>query len=131
MGLPDGTICGPTLYLLNHGEDPGPPWAPLGAWKRRLGEQPDMMAEAYGRALIEERMKPRRHAEIAAYVRHEYGRGTGPEFLLAQVANAGVSGPPRRRFTESVAVFNALARTLRALVVGNRNRHGKVADPTR
>src|SRR5207245_9023294 len=109
MGLPaGGTICGPTLYLLNHGKDPGPPWAPPGAWKRRLGEQPDMMAEAYGRALIEERMKPRRHAEIAAYVRHESGRGTGPEFLLAQGANAGGSRPPRRRPPQRVAVFHAI-----------------------
>ena len=42
------------------------------------------MMAMYGSALIEERMKPRRFAEIAAYVRQEYGPGVGPEFLFAK-----------------------------------------------
>src|SRR6266571_974507 len=37
------------------------------------------MMAMYGRAVIEERMKPRRFAEIAAYVRQEYGPGDGPD----------------------------------------------------
>ena len=89
-----------------------------------------MMAEAYGRAVIEERLKPRRHAELAAYVHREYGPTVGPEFLLAEIANGGAWGPRRRRRAESSGVLNALAKAVKALIVGN-TRKAKLADPVR
>ncbi|HEX9341036.1 MAG TPA: hypothetical protein VF992_07710 [Thermoplasmata archaeon] len=79
------------------------------------------MMAMYGRAVIEERMKPHRFAEIAAYVRQEYGPGIGPEFLFAQAA-AGAAGKwRRRRGAGSVGVFRTLAKAVKALVPGIGN----------
>lgn len=90
------------------------------------------MMEAYGNAVVAERTRLQRHAELAAYVRWEYGRGTGPEFLLAEVAN-GAAGPPRRsRISGSLGVLNAVARAMRALVAGTgADRRAESTGPTR
>ena len=87
------------------------------------------MMEAYGRAVMEDRLKPRQFAEIAAYVRREYGAGIGPDFLLAAVAN-GTAGKPRRRGLDVEDVFRAIARAVKALVPGN-GQERKVSSPTR
>jgi hypothetical protein len=88
------------------------------------------MADAYGRAVIEERLKPRQFAEIAAYVRREYGPGIGPGFLLAEVAN-GTAGKPRKRPGATAdRVIHAIAKAVRALVPGN-GHEGKASSPTR
>ena len=89
------------------------------------------MMQAYGSVLVAQRMTPQRHAEIAAYVRNEYGPGTGPEFLFAQIANGGGRGR-RRRAEDSSGVFRTLAKAMKAFVGGN-GRDGKApaADPTR
>jgi len=89
------------------------------------------MMAMYGRAVIEERMKPRRFAEIAAYVRQEYGPGVGPEFLFAQA-----SGTPakqrRRREAGSVGMFRTLAKAVKAIVPGIGNaRKARARTATR
>ena len=89
-----------------------------------------MMAEAYGRAVMEERLRPRRHAELAAYVRHEYGSGTGPGFLLAEIANGGAWGPPKRRGIAGRRFLAGIAKALKAFVVGN-SRKAEMPEPAR
>jgi len=88
-----------------------------------------MMAEAYGRAVMEERLRPRRHAELAAYVSSEYGPNIGPGFLLAE-ANGGSRSPPRRRRTAGTGLFAGLAKAMKTLVAG-KGRKARVADPAR
>jgi hypothetical protein len=88
-----------------------------------------MMAEAYGRALMEERLRPRRHAELAAYVRREYGPNIGPGFLLAE-ANGGATGPPRPRRSRGPGLLAGIAKAMKALVAGN-GRRAKIPDPAR
>jgi hypothetical protein len=87
-----------------------------------------MMATAYGTAVMEERLRPARHAEIAAYVRREYGPNIGPGFLLAEVANRGAAG--RRRRAAGLRLLAGLAKAMKALVAGN-GRRAKIADPAR
>lgn len=88
------------------------------------------MAELYGRAVIEERLKPRQFAEIAAYVRREYGPGIGPGFLFAEMAN-GTAGKPRKRPGETAdRVVHAITRAIRAIVPGNGNA-GKAPNSAR
>jgi hypothetical protein len=89
-----------------------------------------MMAAAYGTAVIEERLKPRRHAELAAYVRREYGPYVGPEFLLAEIANGGAWGPRGRRRAELSGVLTSLAKAMKVLIVGN-GRKAKIPDAAR
>lgn len=88
------------------------------------------MAEAYGRAVIEERLKPRQFAEIAAYVRREYGPGIGPGFLLAEVANGAAGKPRKRPGATADRVIHAIAKAVKSLVPGN-GREGKTSNPTR
>ncbi len=90
------------------------------------------MMEMYGRAIVEERLRPQRFAEIAAYVRSEYGPGIGPEFLFADMA-AGAAGKPRKqREPASAGVFRTLARAMKAIVSGTGNgRKTKASTPTR
>lgn len=89
------------------------------------------MMAMYGRALIEERMKPRRFAEIAAYVRQEYGPGVGPEFLFAQASGAPAK-QRRRREAGSVGMFRTLAKAVKALVPGIGNaRKARARTATR
>jgi hypothetical protein len=86
------------------------------------------MMEMYGRAVMEERLKPRQHAELAAYVRREYGSSIGPGFLLAEIAN-GTSGKGRRRRDSAAGILHAFARAVKALVPAN-TRLGKTStDP--
>ena len=89
------------------------------------------MIAMYGRAVIEERMKPRQFAEIAAYVRQEYGPGVGPEFLFAQASGAPAK-QRRRREAGSVGVFHTLAKAVKALVPGIGNvRKARAGTATR
>ncbi len=89
------------------------------------------MMAMYGRALIEERMKPRRFAEIAAYVRQEYGPGVGPEFLFAQASGAPAK-QRRRREAGSVGMFRTLAKAVKAIVPGIGNaRKARARTATR
>jgi hypothetical protein len=89
-----------------------------------------MMATAYGTAVMEERMRPRRHAELAAYVHSEYGPNIGPGFLLAEVVNGGVTGPPRLRRGTGRGILAGLAKAMKALVAGN-GRKAQIPDPAR
>ncbi len=91
------------------------------------------MMEAYGRAVIEERLNPRQFAEIASFVRLEYGRKIGPGFLLADAWNAAAAGKPRKRRQGSMtSVLRTLVRAVRSLVAGDRNvRKAKALNPTR
>ena len=88
------------------------------------------MMEMYGRAIVEERLRPRKFAEIATYVRNEYGPGIGPAFLFAGMANGGVAGKPRKQWTTSRGVIRTLAKAMRALVPGN-GRKAKAPSPAR
>ena len=90
------------------------------------------MMAMYGSAVIEERMKPRRFAEIAAYVRQEYGPGVGPEFLFAQAASGAAAKQRRRREPGSVGMFRTLAKAVKALVPGIGNaRKARARTATR
>lgn len=60
------------------------------------------MQQLYGWAVVEERIKPRHLAELAGYVRHEYGLATGPGLVLAALAN-GTAPKARRGLWASVA----------------------------
>lgn len=42
------------------------------------------MWDRYGKAVVEERTKLRKHAELEAYARLEYGEGTGAQAILAE-----------------------------------------------
>jgi hypothetical protein len=89
-----------------------------------------MMATAYGTAVMEERLRPQRHAELAAYVQREYGPSIGPGFLLAEVANGGATGRPRRQRAAGTGLLAGLAKAMKALVAGN-GRRAKIPDPAR
>jgi hypothetical protein len=90
------------------------------------------MMEVYGRAVIEERLQPRQFAEIAAYVRREYGPGVGPGFLLAGIANGAAGGPRKRRIRVSRGVIRTLAKAMKALVNGGGNvRKAKAPNSSR
>ena len=90
------------------------------------------MMELYGKAVVEERLKPRHLAELAAYVRMEYGPGVGPAFLLADTANGAGRKPWRRRSPASTGVLGSLVKAMRGLVAGNGDgRKSKVLDSTR
>ena len=83
------------------------------------------MYGAYGRAVVEERMKPRHLAELAEYVRHEYGPATGPGFVLAELANG--TAPKARK-----GLWASLAKAANALVPRNGNgRKAKVPQSVR
>ena len=89
------------------------------------------MMEAYGRAVVEERVKPRHLAELAEYVRLEYGPGTGLGYFLAEMANG--APPPRWDVARLLAgVFRTLAKAVRAMVPANGNRtRAKALEPVR
>ena len=88
------------------------------------------MMEMYGKAVIDERLKPRHLAEIAGYVRREYGLGTGPGFLLAAMDDRDAQKPRRDRPVD--ALLRALAKAMKAIVPGNGNgRKAKTVEPTR
>lgn len=85
------------------------------------------MYEAYGRAVVEERAKPRHDRVLAAYLRWEYGPGTEPASLRAELANGG--RPPRRPPGNGGAL-HALANALRALFPVNGNGRRPVKAQT-
>jgi len=72
------------------------------------------MYGAYGRAVVEERVKPRHLVELAEYLRREYGPATGPGYVLAELANGSAPKPHKGRA--------ALVKAVRALVPRNGNR---------
>jgi len=89
------------------------------------------MMDAYGRAVVEERTKPRHLAELAAYLRHEYGPATGPGFVFAQMAD-GARRAPRKGPEAANGVLRTLAKAVKALVPGKGNgRKAKALNPTR
>ena len=85
------------------------------------------MYEAFGRAVVEERARPRQLQDLAAYLRWEYGAGTEPGFVLAELANGG--RPPRRPPGEG-GVLHALAKAIRALVPVNGNDRRPAKAPS-
>ena len=91
------------------------------------------MMPGYGRAVVEDRLTPQRFAEIAAFVRSEYGRGIGPGFLVANALNGAAARKPRRRTQGSFTRgLRALAHAIRSLVAGGRTvREEKASNPTR
>lgn len=76
------------------------------------------MFEAYGKAVIDERTKPRRQAELATYLRQEYGSGTEPGWLLAEANGARRSGVPPKA---NGGILRALGEAVRALLPRNGN----------
>jgi hypothetical protein len=74
--------------------------------------------ERYGKAVIDERTNPRHLAEIAAYLRREYGPGTGPSYIFADMADGG-RGPRRGPGGILRDILHALSRALRALMPSN------------
>jgi len=72
------------------------------------------MQQLYGRAVVEERIKPRHLAELAEYVRHEYGPATGPGFVLAELADG--TAPKARK-----SPWASVAKAAKALVPDNGN----------
>jgi hypothetical protein len=90
------------------------------------------MMEAYGRAMIEDRLRPRQFAELAAYVRSEYGPRVGPAFLIAEAANGSAGGRRKRREAAAGGLIRTLAKAVKALViVGGNGRKAKASNPTR
>ena len=71
--------------------------------------------------MMEDRLRPPRRAELAAYVHWEYGPHTGPEFILAEIADGGAWGPRRRRRLGGTGFLAGLSRVVRALV-GNARK---------
>lgn len=74
------------------------------------------MWERYGKAVVEERTNPRQLAELSRYLRMEYGPGTGPGALLAEV-----NGRSRSRKAEkgSNGVLRVFRRIVKALLANN------------
>lgn len=72
------------------------------------------MHQLYGRAVVEERIRPRHLAELAEYLRHEYGPATGPGFVLAALADG--TAPKARK-----SLWASVAKAARALVPANGN----------
>ena len=79
------------------------------------------MAAAYARAVSAERRSPRAFAELAEYVRWEYGPGTGLGYFLAEMASAAPSSRRRRR--TGTGMFRAFVRALRAAFPANGRSH--------
>ncbi len=69
-----------------------------------------MQAE-YGRAVVRERTNPKQLAELARYLRMEYGPGTGPGYFFAELAD----GARTRKAEGTNGVLSALRRVVRAL----------------
>lgn len=69
-----------------------------------------MQAE-YGKAVVEQRTKPQHLAELARYLRMEYGPGTGPGYFFAELAD----GARGRKAKRTNGVVNALRKVVRAL----------------
>lgn len=89
------------------------------------------MMEMVGRAIVEERLGPRQFAELAAYVRQEYGPGNGPGFLIAAAID-GARKRPKRREAVLPGVIRALAKGVKALVPGiGKSRKANDPNPTR
>jgi hypothetical protein len=90
------------------------------------------MMEAYGRAMIEDRLKPRQFAELAAYVHGEYGPRAGPGFLIAEAANGSARGRRRRREAAEGGLIRTLVKAAKSLVVGSGNgRKANASNPAR
>lgn len=87
------------------------------------------MMDRYGKAVVEERVKPRHLAEVARYLRMEYGPGTGPGYLLAESAD-GSRRKAQGRTSTLARVGAALAAAFAALMPGQRASE-KGAEPTR
>lgn len=75
------------------------------------------MLYEYGRAVMEERTRPRQLGELAHYVRLEYGAGTEPEFVL--VDDVKRATPSRRRRDGTLRI---LSRGLRIRFPGSRQK---------
>lgn len=74
------------------------------------------MFEAYGKAVVEERMRPRHLAELAQYLRLEYGPGTEPGWVVAEANGGRRAGIPAKA---NGGVLRALKAAVRALVPNN------------
>lgn len=85
------------------------------------------MMDAYGRAVVEERVRPRHLAELEAYLRREYGPGTGPAFVFAEMSNGTTPAKPSRRR----GVLRTLADAARRMVPGNGNGRKAHGTPVR
>lgn len=86
--------------------------------------------DRYGRAVVEERLKPQHLAEVARYLRMEYGPGTEPGHLLASLADGS---RPRSRGAPRLLrrMAGALAGALRALMPNASRAEQRRAEPTR
>lgn len=73
------------------------------------------MNTEYGKAVVQERTKPQHLAELARYLRMEYGPGTGPGYFFAEMAD----GARTRKAEKTNGVVNALRRVVRALSGNN------------
>ncbi len=89
------------------------------------------MLQKYGQAVVEERTKPQHLAELARYLRMEYGPGTEPGYILAEMADRARRSRRRRKRTLR-RVVTALSKAMRALVTNNGTKEKtRSTDPTR
>lgn len=73
------------------------------------------MMDVYGKAIVEERLKPRHLAELAVYLRREYAPGTELGWLIGE-ANGALRqrNPPKA----NGGVLRAVVAALKGLVPG-------------
>ncbi len=79
------------------------------------------MQQEYGKAVVEERTRPQHLAELARYVRLEYGPGTGPGYFLAEMADGARRSRKRGRGTLK-GVLHTLSKGVRVLLRNNGKR---------
>ncbi len=82
------------------------------------------MLGEYGKAVVRERRSPQHYAELSRYLRMEYGPGTGPGYLLQEMAN----GTETRKGL-AVRAYKALAKAVSTLAHNGRKTENPV--PTR
>ncbi len=89
------------------------------------------MQQEYGKAVVYDKTHPRHLAELSRYLRMEYGPGTEPYYLLAELAD-GARRPRKRGKRASKGVLNALLKAVRALLPNNgRKPKAGTPGPTR
>ncbi len=89
------------------------------------------MLQEYGKAVVEERTKPQHLGELARYLRMEYGPGTEPGYILAEMADRARRSRIRRTRTLR-RVVTALSKVVRALVPNNGTKErARSTEPTR
>ncbi len=80
------------------------------------------MQHEYGKAVVKHRTNPQHYAELARYLRMEYGPGTGPGYFLKEVVNG-----TKTRKGLAARAYNALASALKDLANAGRKSNKSAA----